>query len=222
VVTGSNHARLDIATEFDLDPAQITIVGNGLPEDWHPHAPEEVDRRLSRLGIADRPYLLAVGNGKPHKNLPWLVQHADKWLQSQHLPHRIVLTNASAALVELSERVHITGHLNDGDHRAVYQGAAAVVFPSRHEGFGLPVIEAQALRTPVACSNAASLPEVSGGPGCAALFDPASPEELHRALARVLDPSEQSDLLDNGEANAALYTWDRVAERVLWVWEKHL
>jgi glycosyltransferase involved in cell wall biosynthesis len=217
VVTGSHHAREDIIREFGCPPDRISVIGNGISQSWIPLEESKLEERLARMKIR-HPYLVSVGNSKPHKNISWMVQEVTKWLDRQGLPHGIVLTSPAGKLPGRGARVVHTGPLDQSDMRAIIQGAAALIQPSLYEGFGLPVIEAQALKTPVLVSTAASLPEVSGGTSSACLFDPRSPLELAGALERGLDPSNRIALVTAGLANAQSHTWDAVAERLLSVW----
>ena len=113
------------------------------------------------------------------------------------------------------------GPVADADLPALYAAATCFVFPSRYEGFGLPVLEAMACGTPVACSNVSSLPEVAGD--AALLFDPADAAAMAQAIARLLDePSLRDDLRTRGLAQAARFTWERTAARTLDVYRKLL
>ena len=89
----------------------------------------------------------------------------------------------------------------------IYQGAAALVFPSLYEGFGMPVLEAMACGCPVACSNVTSLPEVAGD--AARLFDPRDVEDIAAAVDDVLDDPAQ--WIDYGLERAQAFTWDACA-----------
>ena len=102
-------------------------------------------------------------------------------------------------------------HLPDNELRAVLQDSIALVFPSLHEGFGLPVLEAFASRTPVIASNTTSLPEVAGD--AALLIDPHDEEAIADAMRRVVEDDDLASWLKaRGYERAALFTWDRTAE----------
>jgi glycosyltransferase involved in cell wall biosynthesis len=221
IVTGSHHARLDIASEFQLDPASIHVIGNGISASWTPMDEDALCQRLHSLSVT-APYLILSGSAKAHKNLPWAIPAIASWLDRESLPHRLILTTPIPGIQELSDRVQTLGWLHRDDYRALVQGADGLIMPSLYEGFGLPVIEAQALGVPVVCSTAASLPEVSGGPACAALFHPESTEELHGALRRAFEPDFRANIIQAGRTNASLYTWNQVTRRLIALWKQFL
>ncbi|MBA3804010.1 MAG: glycosyltransferase family 4 protein, partial [Acidimicrobiia bacterium] len=110
----------------------------------------------------------------------------------------------------LGDRVVVTGYVPDADVAALIGNAVVFAFPSRYEGFGLPVLEAQLLGVPVVASNAASIPEVAGDG--ALLFDPRSVAEIVSALATTLGEADvRADLVRRGRTNAARFSWERAA-----------
>ncbi len=114
---------------------------------------------------------------------------------------------AGHAAANIVEQRH---HVSDEELGQLYATALAVVIPSHYEGFGLPVLEAQAIGVPVLCSNRGSLPEVAGDG--ALFFDPDDPDALARALLQVRnDPDLRRRMIDAGTANVARYSWERTA-----------
>ncbi|MDA9988802.1 glycosyltransferase family 4 protein [Luminiphilus sp.] len=108
----------------------------------------------------------------------------------------------------------LVGYVTDEELRDLYGQAALFVFPSLHEGFGLPVLEAMTCHAPVIAANTSSLPEVVGLPS--ALFDPYDPLEIKEALMRGLtDAGFRSELLANATRQAAVFSWEQTAERTL-------
>jgi glycosyltransferase involved in cell wall biosynthesis len=169
--------------------------------------------------LASVPYLLSMGNTKPHKDLATLLR-AFRDLAPTRPDIRLLLVGAEptryidAMLPEAGPDVHalvaFTGRVSDAELRALYAGAAAFVFPSRYEGFGLPPLEAMALGAPVVCTSSASLPEVVGD--AALLFPAGDVAALVCALARVLDdPALRERLSRAGYERAAQFTWERTA-----------
>ncbi|MDT7765001.1 MAG: hypothetical protein QOC63_4421 [Mycobacterium sp.] len=110
--------------------------------------------------------------------------------------------------------VTVTQGLTDGELRWLYEHAEALVFPSRYEGFGLPVLEAQTLGCPVIASHAASIPEVAGDG--ALYFDPSDPTDLLRQVdALERDPTVRAHLVERGRVNAERFGWQKSADRLL-------
>ena len=111
------------------------------------------------------------------------------------------------------------GYIADSDLPALYSGARVYVYPSLYEGFGLPPLEAMASGTPVICSNAASLPEVTGD--AALSFDPYDTEALTQALIRIdVEPGLGDDLRQKGLRRASQFSWTRCAEQTLTIYRE--
>ena len=111
-----------------------------------------------------------------------------------------------------SPKVLLVGYVTDDQKRALMSGAELFLFPSKYEGFGLPILEAMACGCPVITSNVSSMPEVAGDAGI--LIDPYSAEELAHEIERVLgSESLRSELRKRGLAQAAKFSWDKTAEQ---------
>jgi len=174
------------------------------------------------------PYLLSMGNTKPNKDLPTLLR-AFAALNSSRPDLRLLLVGrdqpgyvasvlGSAPAVD---RVSFTGHVEDGVLRTLYENAAAFVFPSRYEGFGLPPLEAMIAGCPVVCSDATSLPEVVGD--AALLFPAGDSAAAAERIERVLDDAElRASLTAAGAARAACFTWERTAAQTVAVYSELL
>ncbi len=188
----------------------------------------------ARYGLAN-PYLLYVGTLHPRKNLVRLVEAFALLLEalgsrrepaSQDL--QLVLAGQKGWLYEeifgrvrrlgLTDRVVFTGYLPGADLPALLSGALAFVFPSLHEGFGLPVLEAMSCGTPVVCSDASSLPEVAGD--AALLVDPLDTEAWAEALGQILrDDALRRTLVERGFRQVRRFSWRRCAEQTLRILE---
>ena len=119
----------------------------------------------------------------------------------------------------LGRRVHFPGFVMDEDLPALYSLADAFAFPSWYEGFGLPVLEAQACGTPVVAANNSSLPEVVGEAGL--LVDAGDVSNLAFALSSLLTDHGLRAALDSaGRAHAAQFTWERAAKQLLGIYER--
>jgi glycosyltransferase involved in cell wall biosynthesis len=167
------------------------------------------------------PYIMAFGSLSEHKNIDRLVQAVAE-IQSR-TPHSLVLAGhlppgtdlrSKIEALGLGDRIKITGYVPDSHIMPLLENADLFVFPSLYEGFGLPVLEAQAAGVAVACSTAASLPEVAGDG--AAFFDPHSTEDMARVLLECLgDPRRRQALTEAGRANVGRFSWKQTAEATL-------
>jgi alpha-1,3-rhamnosyl/mannosyltransferase len=185
--------------------------------------------RLSPELVSDgSPYLLSMGNVKPHKDLPTLLR-AFAVLHPAHPHVRLLLVGretvgyAASVLGDTAAAslVSFTGRVDDATLRALYAGAMAFVFPSRYEGFGLPPLEAMISGTPVVCADAASLPEVVGDAGL--LFPAGDAVACARQIERVIDDEVLREaLVAAGAGRARLFTWQRTAEATLAVYHEVL
>lgn len=208
IFTCSEHARQSIAGWANIDPARIILAGNGVSADFNPEG--EAWRH-------DRPYLLYVGNQKPHKNVEGLVEAFA--VSGLDRDFDVLLTgDLSPAMVRaltrtgMSERIKPLGLVPEPVLPALYRGARALLMPSRHEGFGLPLIEAMACGTPVLSSNRTALPEVGGD--AVSYFDPDDQDSFVAGLRALRDDGRLAELRERGLRRAALFQWDAVAARV--------
>ena len=222
ILRGLQQARLvacvSRATQADVErlaglPAnRIGLVANGLNHPYHPLPSAGIGPALDRLGLpAERRYLLHVGGNHWYKNRPGVLrimgalrrlpQGADLHLVMVGEPLDPTLA-AVAAEEHLANHLHIRGNLDNDTLNALYAGALGLIFPSLQEGFGWPIIEAQAAGCPVFVSDRPPLPEVAGND--AVRFDPLDPA---RAAAAIADALPRRDaLVAAGHANAATFT----------------
>jgi glycosyltransferase involved in cell wall biosynthesis len=188
---------------------------------------EEVARTRDELGVGDRPYVCWAGTLEPRKDVGVLVDAFARAVAADDLPHRLVLAGPSgwlagqAAVAEraaaLGDRVLLVGAVEPGQLRALYRGADVFALPSKHEGFGLPVLEALAQGTTVLASDLPVLREVAGD---AARFAPVGDVEAWAvSLGSLLgDPDGRERLGVAGVARAATFTWERCAREHLEVY----
>jgi len=225
LVAVSETTRRDLVEHLAIPPERVHVVPEGIDHArFRPVAPTP----------APWPYVLFVGSEHPRKEL-LTVLRALAALQEDHPDLRLVKVGSAGtseapfhapvarALDELGlrERVVFAGHVPDEELPGLYAGAAALAFPSRYEGFGLPPLEAMACGCPVVVSDAGSLPEVSGP---AALVVPTgSARALAEALRALLhDGGRRQDLVARGLAHAARFTWERAAALLGEVYALHV
>ena len=178
--------------------------------------------RRARLGLPDR-YVLAAGTLEPRKNLARLVRAYRRAVAGAGLPHALVLAGPDGwGVADLDREVAAcgagtivrTGSLAAEDLDATYRGAAAFLYPSLLEGFGLPVLEAMARGVPVVTSTVSSLPEVAGD--AALLVEPTSEDAIAAAIVSVVtDAQVAARLAAAGRGRAATFSWDETARLTL-------
>lgn len=205
----SEFTKRDVMERLRVPEERIDVVLNGYgiapPSGVTPAG--EVRRRFG-IG-ADERIVLCVSAALEHKNLKRLIEAMER------VDARLVV--AGHAGREKLEGATFTGWVDDADLEGLYALADAAVYPSLFEGFGMPALEAMARGVPLACSNATSLPEVTGD--AAVLFDPRDVGAMRAAIRRVLD-DPPPDLVERGRERAGGFTWERCARGVWEIYEK--
>jgi glycosyltransferase involved in cell wall biosynthesis len=225
IVTVSEVCRAEIIDHYRVAEERVIAIPNGAGPAAQSLTEAEAKDELGWLGLeAHRPYLLAVGNLQPRKNLPRLMDAFGRLLAGGLAvdlviagPRHYLGEQVLAAGREIGVRVHFTGYLSDRQLAACYHGAEAFVVPSLYEGFGIPALEAMAHGVPVASSRGGALPEVCGD--AALYFDALEVDSIEAALRRVLTDSEQrAALIKAGHERERQFSWSRSAEQTLAVY----
>jgi glycosyltransferase involved in cell wall biosynthesis len=194
VITISEHAREALIERLGLDPARVRAIY--LAVDHERFRPDERPRE---------PFLLYPANAWKHKNHPRLFEAFSKVRRERPELH-LVLTGAGHERLTLPDGAESRGHVDLAELADLYRSAAALVYPSLFEGFGIPCVEAMACDCPVAVSKVASLPEVCGDAGV--YFDPLDPESIVDGIRTVLEHPPAG-----GPERAARFTWDECARQ---------
>lgn len=231
-VIAISHAMVPALVEhLGVRRDAVSVVHLGVDERWFERVPQDRRREvLERHGVR-KPYFLFVGTLQPRKNVERLMAAYEALPPDIRDAHLLVVAGqagwASAQTVEALRRMQAQGraawleYVPQEDLFALYQGAAAFVFPSLAEGFGMPVLEAFASRVPVITSNTSSLPEVAGD--AALLVDPTSVEAISESMAKVANSAaEVAGLVERGYARARAMSWARCAEQTLATYRKVL
>jgi glycosyltransferase involved in cell wall biosynthesis len=217
IVTISEYSKTQIVERLGVPSSKVTVIYCGINEEFRPMGREEAFGAVSAgLGIQE-PYVLYVGSLKPYKNVSSLLKAFAMLRRRCDIPHRLLILGddvkwkgslvEECARLKIEERTTFVSHVGRGLLPKVYAAADLLMMPSRIEGFGLPVVEAMACGTPVICSQVTSLPEVGGD--AVVYFDPGDPEELARAMERVLGSRElQQDLATKGLERAKRFSWE--------------
>ncbi len=192
----------DTAATLGYPREQVVVAHPGIGAEFTPDGPK---------AERSKPYLLTVATLEPRKNLGTLVE-AFGLLDDLGLELAVVGGSGWGEQPELDRPgVAPLGRVGDDELAALYRGAAAVVYPSRFEGFGMPITEAMACGAPVVASSHPSMDEASGD--AAVRCDPESPEEMAKAIREALERS--AELRAVGLAHAATFSWQRTGELFL-------
>jgi len=225
IVAFSGSTKQDLVGMVGLDPARITVIHNGVSPAFQPHDRQKAAKYIAgRYGVSSN-YICTVGTLEPRKNLATLIKAFAILRKHDGAVHQLVIAGPKGwgnlqlrrkyEVAGLTERnIKFLGFVPDPDLPLLYAGAAAFVFPSLYEGFGLPLLEAMACGTPVACSNRSSLPEI--GADAVLYFDPESPEEIARVVGKILNDHELRETLNSrGLQRARQFTWELCASKLL-------
>jgi glycosyltransferase involved in cell wall biosynthesis len=191
---------------------------------------KELEHLLHRYRIS-QPYILFVGERRPHKNLRGLLQAFAHFLRMSPTPCQLVIAGQRyapyqepeqiAETLSIADHVRFLEHVSDFDLPGLYRAASAFVLLSYYEGFGLPVLEAMASQTPVVVSNRASLPEVAGD--AAWIVSPDDAEQAVQALyAAIFDEALRSERIQRGLAWARQFTWENTARLTYQIYQEAL
>lgn len=227
IITVSESSKRDIIETFRVPPKKITVIHNGLAEPFRRRAfgQEQLQRP-----IGGRPFILSVCATIPKKNIVGALE-ALAILKSSGLPHRLIhvgpkdwgykLVRRHIELLGLERDVEFKGLVSTDELIQYYTNADALVFPSFHEGFGLPILEAMACGCPVITSNGHAMPEVAGD--AALLVDPRDSAQMAEAIRQILiDETTRQELIEKGRRRAQSFSWARAAGEVIAVYQRLL
>ncbi|OGD88785.1 hypothetical protein A3D81_01370 [Candidatus Curtissbacteria bacterium RIFCSPHIGHO2_02_FULL_40_17] len=232
IVTVSETTKKDIIENYSLDPSKITVTYEGYDKSrFKPQPKSKIESVKKKYKIAGD-YIIFVGTLQPRKNIERLVDAFSLLTQNSELKTQdlsLVLVGkkgwlydsifAKIKTLDVDNQVIFTDYVPDDDLPVLIAGAKAYVLPSLWEGFGLPVIEAQACGVTVVVSSISSLPEIVGDSGI--LADPKSVESISNGLKKVLmDDKLRSELVKKGFANIKRFSWQTCAQQTLDVLEK--
>lgn len=215
IITVSNFSKKEILKYTDESPSKIKVIYCGVSEDF----------KTCKPLITELPtrYVLFVGNVKPHKNLITLLKAYSSLTKQLQGEVKLVVLGKKTGFItpdkhifefidtmNLTSAVYFTDYVKDKFVPSIYKNAELLVFPSMYEGFGLPLIEAMAVGTPVLSSNAGSLPEIGGL--AVRYFDPLNVEDLASQLEQFLtDTGLQKQYVEKGLEHMKKFCWKKSA-----------
>ena len=221
VIVDSTATKDDLIRFCRTEPKKIKVVYPGVDANLKPITDGQKLQEVQQTYGIKPPYYLYIGTIQPRKNLARLIEA----YANSDLSYRLVLAGGSGWLaksisnalsrqpVAIQQRILMPGYIEEDDKAALISGASAVVFPSLYEGFGFPVVEANACGTPVMAANTSSLPEIAGD--AALLVDPLDVQAISQGMRRLsTDETLRSRLVAAGLENCRRFTWQKTADAV--------
>lgn len=230
VITISESTKQDAINYLQISPEKIHVTP--LASRYHPnYLSLEQQEKLRQSYVYDFscPYILFVSTIEPRKNITALITAFNYLKHKYKIDHNLVLIGKKGwryepifqAIAEspYQKNIYHLNYLSDDLVALFYTLAELFVYPSHYEGFGLPVLEAMNLGTPVIAANSSSLPEVVGDAGL--LINPDEPIELAEAMLQVLSDNQlRNDLIFKGKKRAAMFSWKKTAQETLIAYSK--
>jgi len=234
IIADSEHSKRDIVRHLGIDPARVHIVYLAADPRYRPMNPGEANAVQRKYSLPPSgKYLLYLGGYDQRKNVRVIIQAFAQLRDLYDAGYRLVLggvmlgndseffpdprrTAREAHLPD--DAICYLGWVDEVDKPAVFSNAAAFLFPSIYEGFGLPPLEAMACGAPVICSNASSLPEIVGDAGIT--IDPNDVDAWANAIRTVITSStKRAEMSQRGVEQARKFSWKRAAEETLKVYQ---
>ncbi len=223
----SEATRRDFVTYFALPVERSTTIPLAADPIFGPQPAEAVAAFRAQKALPEH-FVLYLGSNKPHKNLLRLIDAwahvvrdcagyslvvAGAWLPQHPEPRQ------RAVELGVTDSVHWYGSISNAELPLMYAAADAFVFPTLYEGFGLPVAEAMACATPVACSQTSSLPEIAGD--AALLFPPTDSVAIATAIMTLLKSAEvRTEMRERGAQQVQKFSWEHTARQTLDVYRR--
>lgn len=231
VIMDSASTAGDAQRLLKASPQKLRVVPLGVERHFFSLPDAKEDEKLLRRYKLNQPYILFVGERRPHKNLRGLLQAFAILQRMSPLPCQLAIVGQPyapyrepeqiAESLSIADRVRFLEHVPDLELPGLYRAASAFALLSYYEGFGLPVLEAMASQTPVVVSDRASLPEVAGD--AAWIVPPDDPEQVAQALfAAMFDESLRCERIQRGLARACQFTWEDTARLTYQIYQEAL
>lgn len=229
IIAISKNTKKDIIDNFSISPDKIIVIYPGVEEDFKPVEDREELERVKRLYKIRGDFILSTGGLSPRKNFIRLIKALKMLRDNKKIDLKLVIVGVKGWMYEpifkeisingLERDVLFCGHVPKEQLVRLYNAAAAFIYPSLYEGFGMPILEAMACGCPVVASKVSSMPEACGD--AALLIDPKNIEALSDAIYKMItDEPLRKDLIRKGMNQAKKFSWQKTAEETLTVYRK--
>lgn len=232
IIAVSKATKEDLVKRIGIKPGNVTVIYEGYDKGKFqvPSSKLQIDTLINSLryyNLKPKTYYLFVGTVQPRKNLERVIKAFSQNTKYQIQNTNLVIVGEKGWMSEeiyklpkklgIESRVKFLGYVPDEKLPAFYSNAEALVFPSLFEGFGLPILEAQACGCPVITSNISSMPEVAGK---GAIFvDPYSIDDIVEGMRKMEDRRLRVEIIKRGHENVKRFFWEKCAKETLNVLE---
>jgi glycosyltransferase involved in cell wall biosynthesis len=224
IIAVSEQTKKDLIKFYKLPPEKVVVIYHGFDQqsEVEVHSGQE---ELLKLNDLPKKFILYLGTLQPRKNITGLIDAYQLLRKNNAIyGYKLVIAGGKGWLYEeimkriaKDDSIKYFGYVQD--RFALLRRAGLLVQPAFYEGFGLQILDAFSVKVPVACSNVSSLPEVAGP--AAAYFDPEKPEEIAKAIERIISSTEYAaDLVEQGSARLKQFTWKKTVDETLAVLTK--
>ncbi len=229
IISVSESTRKDIARLYDIAEHKITVTHEACNDSYKRIKDESVLKGISQKYDLPERFILYVGTIEPRKNLTVLLEAMDILKKEYNLDIKLVVAGKRGWLctgffgtlrrLGLENNVIFAGYVPGEDLPGIYNLAKIFVYPSKYEGFGLPLLEAISCGVPVIASNISSIPEVVGDACVLVVHD--DPKDFSRNIYELLTDKElRLKMISKGFERAKLFSWEKVAKETLKVYER--
>lgn len=231
IIAVSEATKQDILKHYNVDSNKINVVHHGYDKKRFDSKRQISDAKetMAVYNISGE-YILYLGTLKPSKNLTSLVKAYDRLPDDLKGHYSLVISGVKGWMFDeifraveklgLEDRVNFTGYIKEEHKEALYKQAKLLVQPSYWEGFGMQVLDAMAMGTPVVISDVASLPEVGGN--AAIYIDPYDTDSITSGIEKVLkmSESEYNELVSKGMEQAKKFSWETAGKKTIEIFEE--
>lgn len=224
IIAVSQATKKDLVEKIGIEAKKIKVIYEGYNTELFKMVNSDIlVNTLRQYGLESMQYFLFVGTIQPRKNLERLTLAFNYLINQTASADKLVIVGSKGWLSDeiyrlperlgIKERVRFLGYVPDRDMPALYSGAIALAYPSLFEGFGLPILEAQACGCPVLTSNVSSMPEVAGQ--SAVLVDPYNIDDIVRGMGKIVSKGQRGKIIKQGAENIKRFSWEKCASQTL-------
>jgi glycosyltransferase involved in cell wall biosynthesis len=228
IIAVSENTKKDLVKLYGGQPDKIKVIHHGFTKQGQSFKDSPENRTVLKGLSLNSPFILFIGRIETKKNLIGILEAYKILKEKYQIPHKLVLAGSPGfgydvlklkiknylKIKNLKSEIIETNYVSEQKKQELFKNAETFIFPSFYEGFGIPILEAQAAGCSVITSNVSSMPEVAGSG--ALLVNPKNIEEIAQAMYKIISNREvKRDLINKGYENVKRFSWDKCARETL-------